>query len=330
MSDGNQVPLKGQITANSFSGLPSFFRRSIGDEFSGADVVVYGLPFDLGVSNRPGSRFGPRAIREASLQLAWGEVWPWSFDPFERLAVIDAGDIEYPYASQDAFAKAAQQRARDVALAGCVPFSLGGDHSVTYSSIAGITEVKGSVALLQFDAHSDTSEGLDVQHGTMFRRGNKNGMILADRSLQIGIRTAYIADDAFTRLHAPDVVSMTAEEVARMVQQKIGETACYLTFDIDCLDPSFAPGTGTPIPGGLSTLQALEIIRALGKRRFGLNIVGMDLVEVAPCYDQSQTTALAAAQICQELLCLLATATPGQTALSETTYQAHFDPNPAQ
>ena len=130
--------------------------------------------------------------------------------------------------SQDAFAQAAQQRAKSVVQAGALPFSLGGDHSVTYSSIAGVTEVKGPLALLQFDAHSDTSKGLDVQHGTMFRRGSDNGMILADRSLQIGIRTAFIPDDAFNRLYAPEVVAMSADEVATTVKQKIGDTACYL------------------------------------------------------------------------------------------------------
>lgn len=313
MSERDSNDLKGLITANSFSGMPSFFRRRQGHDFSKADVVVCGLPYDLGVSNRPGSRFGPRAIREASLQLAWGEVWPWGFDPFDRLAVIDSGDIEYTYGQQDEFERAAFQRAKEVAEAGAVPFSLGGDHSVTYNILAGVSAVTGPVALLQFDAHTDTSPGPVGQHGTMFRQALGDGDILADKSVQVGIRTAYLLDDAYTRLHAPDVMSATPHDVSRTIAERIGNTPCYLTFDIDCLDPAFAPGTGTPIPGGLSTLQTLEIIRALSRlaREHRLNVVGIDIVEVAPCYDHAQMTSLAAAQVAQELLCLLASLRSG-------------------
>lgn len=313
MSERDGDDLKGLITANSFSGLPTFFRRHLGRDFSNAEVVVYGLPYDLGVSNRPGSRFGPRAIREASLQLAWGEVWPWGFDPFDRLAVIDAGDIEYTYGQQHEFARAAFERAKEVAEAGAVPFSLGGDHSVTYSSLTGVSEVTGPVALLDFDAHTDTSDGPVVQHGTMFRHALNAGHILADKSLQIGIRTAYLKDDAYMRLHAPDVMSTAPHDISRTIAERIGNAPCYLTFDIDCLDPAFAPGTGTPIPGGLSTLHVLEIFRALSglTKEFRLNIVGIDIVEVAPCYDHAQMTSLAAAQVAQELFCLLASPRSG-------------------
>ena len=304
----SQDDLKGLITANSFSGMPSFFRRHTGTDFSLADVVVYGLPFDLGTSNRPGSRFGPRAIREASLQLAWGEVWPWGFDPFDRLSVLDAGDIEYTYADQDGFAQAAGYQAISIAEAGAVPFSLGGDHSVTYSSLTGVRQVSGPVALLHFDAHTDTSKGPIEQHGTMFRHAADGGDILAENSLQIGIRTAYLKDDAYMRLHAPDAMAMAPGDMADLIVDRVSDTPCYLTFDIDCLDPGFAPGTGTPIPGGLSTLHVLNVIRAVGPHvaSGNINIVGLDLVEVAPCYDHAQMTSLAAAQIAQEMLCMLA------------------------
>ncbi|MEQ8667076.1 MAG: agmatinase [Rhodospirillales bacterium] len=297
--------LKGERTANSFSGLPSFFRRHAGDDFSVADVVVTGLPFDLGVSNRPGARFGPRAIREASLQLAWGPVWPWGFDPFERIAVLDAGDIEYAYGDAAAFSDAAAERARAVAQAGAVPFSLGGDHGVTYPTLKGLHDVVGRVALIHFDAHSDTGKGAEVQHGTMFRHARENGLVADDRSVQIGIRTEYEADDDYLRLHAPDVNSGYAADIAKTIRSRVGDMPCYLTFDIDCLDPAFAPGTGTPVPGGVGTLKILDIIRALGDTDGGLNLVGLDMVEVAPDYDHAQITALAAVQICHELLCLL-------------------------
>ena len=307
MASGRKDQLKGEITANSFSGLSTFFRRHHGTDFENADVVVYGLPYDLGVSNRPGSRYGPRAIREATLQLAWGEVWPWGFDPFDRLAVLDAGDIEYTYGEQDAFAQAALSRAKAVAEAGAIPFSLGGDHSVTYSSLNGVSAVTGPVALLQFDAHTDTSKGPEVQHGTMFRHAADAGTIIADKSLQIGIRTAYLTDDDYLRLHAPDVMASEAADTAHSIVERVGDMPCYLTFDIDCLDPAFAPGTGTPIPGGLSTLKVLDLFRALGDlaKDQRLNIVAMDIVEVAPDYDHAQITSLAAAQVAHELLCLL-------------------------
>lgn len=302
MNERSSNALKGLRTANSFSGMPSFFRRHVAEDFAAADVVVYGLPYDLGTSNRAGSRFGPRAIREASLQLAWGEVWPWGFDPFDRLAVIDAGDIEYPYADPKAFTDAASERARAVAEAGAVPFSLGGDHSVTFGTLNGISEVTGPVALLQFDAHSDTSKGHAGQHGTMFRRGAESGQILADKSLQIGIRTAYLKDDDYMRLHAPDVMAAAPQEVARAIVDRIGETPCYLTFDIDCLDPSYAPGTGTPVAGGLTSDKALKIIRGL----VGVNLIGLDVVEVAPCYDHAEITSLAGATLGLEMLYVIA------------------------
>ena len=308
MSNDGKENLKGLITANSFSGLPTFFRRHSGNEFGRADVVVYGLPYDLGVSNRPGSRFGPRAIREASLQLAWGNVWPWGFDPFDRLAVMDAGDIEYTYGEQDEFAAAAKQRAQEICAAGAIPFSLGGDHSVTYSSLNGVAEVTGPVALLHFDAHTDTSEGPEVQHGTMFRHAANAGTIAAEHSIQIGIRTNYLQDDAYMRLHAPEVMNSSPQDTAKRIAERVGNLPVYLTFDIDCLDPAFAPGTGTPVPGGLSTLHVLEIFRALGglAKTHAINIVAIDIVEVAPCYDHAQMTSLAAVQVAHEMLCLLA------------------------
>ncbi|WP_306114837.1 MULTISPECIES: agmatinase [unclassified Roseovarius] len=314
MSKNSTDGFKGPITANSFSGSTTFFRRHAGMNFGDADVVVYGLPYDLGVSNRPGCRFGPRAIREASLQLAWGDVWPWGFDPFDRLAVLDAGDIEYTYAVREEFATAAHDRARDVAAAGAIPFSLGGDHGVTYHSINGVSEVNGPVALVHFDAHTDTSKGPEVQHGTMFRIADEEGTIVADKSIQIGIRTSYLTDDAYLRVHAPDVMNVPAAETAQKILDRVGDMPCYLSFDIDCLDPAYAPGTGTPIPGGISTLQVLEIFRAMGKlcTKQQLNIVGIDIVEVAPCYDHAQTTSLAAVQVAHELLCLLSCAGSGR------------------
>ena len=308
MSEIEKAKLKGRITANSFSGLPTFFRRKAGQAFEVADVVVYGLPFDLGVSNRPGARFGPRAIREASLQLSWGVVWPWRFDPFERLAVLDAGDIEYEYGDVEGFRRAATEQARKIAEAGALPFSLGGDHSVTLSTLTGLTDSIGPVALLHFDAHTDTGEGPEVQHGTMFRHTDRSGIVCAGNSVQVGIRTSYKSDDEYLRIHAPEVASKDPVTIAETIRARVSNLPCYITLDIDCLDPSYAPGTGTPVPGGVSTLRVLEILRALGvlSQNEPMRFAGIDIVEVAPCYDIAQTTSLAAAQIAHELLCLVA------------------------
>ena len=307
-NESEKAGLKGRITANSFAGPSTFFRRRSGTAFEAADIVVYGLPFDLGVSNRPGARFGPRAIREASLQLSWGPVWPWGFDPFEHLAVLDAGDVDYTYGDVDGFQRAAAEQAKAIAQAGAKPFSLGGDHGVTLHTLTGLTQVTGPVALLHFDAHTDTSEGPEVQHGTMFRHSERLGITVGRNSIQVGIRTNYEADDDYLRIHAPDVANDDPAVTAKTICERIGEMPCYVSFDIDCLDPSYAPGTGTPVPGGVSTLRILEIFRALGHlmRDRPLNFVGFDLVEVAPCYDSAQMTSLAAAQIAQELLCLVA------------------------
>ena len=147
----------------------------------------------------------------------------------------------------------------------------------------------------------------------MFRHAADSGHILADKSVQLGIRTAYLKDDAYKRLHAPEIMSTAPDEISRLIAERIGSAPCYLSFDIDCLDPAFAPGTGTPIPGGLSTLQVLETIRALSRLDKGsrLNIVAIDIVEVAPCYDHAQMTSLAAAQVAHEFLCLLASTASG-------------------
>jgi len=173
--------------------------------------------------------------------------------------------------------------------------------------VTGGTAAKGPVALLHFDAHTDTSEGPIEQHGTMFRHAANSGDILAEQSLQIGIRTAYLKDDAYMRLHAPEAMAMDPSDMADLIVDRLGGTPCYLTFDMDCVDPGFALGTGTPIPGGLSTLHVLNVIRALGPHvaKGSITSVGLDLIELAPCYDHAQMTSLAAAQIAQEMLCML-------------------------
>ena len=295
--------LKGLRTANSYSGATTFFRREFGTDFENADVVIQGLPFDLGTSNRPGARFGPRGIRSASAQLSWGEIWPWGIDPFEHVAVLDAGDVEFTYGiSSDFYTQAATQTEKIIA-AGAIPFSLGGDHSITAATLDGVSRIVGPVALLHFDAHCDLTDGHEHQHGSMFRFAAKRGIVKVEHSIQIGLRTPYDASLGYAHVGAAEAVQTPPETLAKRIMDRIGETPCYVTVDIDCLDPAYAPGTGTPIPGGLTTMQLLEILRGL--KHSNLNIVALDLVEVAPDYDHAQITALAAAQISVELLCLI-------------------------
>ncbi len=298
--------LYGTRWESAYAGAQSFLRRKYTRELAGVDVAVLGVPFDLATSNRPGARFGPGAIRRASAQLAWGEVWPWGFDPFERLAVVDRGDVSYHWGQSDEMLENVEAQAGEVLAAGCALLALGGDHFVTLPLLRAHAKAHGPLALVHFDAHTDTGEGSHTDHGTMFRHAAREGLIDPEASVQVGIRTAYDAANAFHVLTAPQVheegTRWAAEEVARVV----GARKAYLTFDIDCLDPAFAPGTGTPVVGGLTTAQALAILRALG----GLDLVGMDVVEVAPIYDVGEVTSLAAATLALEYLCLLAAKAP--------------------
>ena len=258
----------------------------------------------MGVSNRPGARFGPRSIREASCQLAWGEIWPWGFDPFEILAVMDAGDIEYSYGNSKEFFENVTRQTKKIISAGAIPFSLGGDHSISSAPLMEVSKIFGPISLLQFDAHADTGTGPKIQHGTMFKIAADAKTIDPRKSIQIGLRTPSESKLGFEIISAPETLFQSPKSISHKISSIIGKAPCYITVDIDCLDPSQAPGTGTPVPGGLTTINLLEIIRALDG--YQLNVVGFDLVEVAPDYDHAQITSLAASQICIEILCLLA------------------------
>jgi len=193
---------------------------------------------------------------------------------------------------------------RQILASGATPLSLGGDHFVTYPILRAIAKQHGPVALLHFDAHPDTwpDDGKRLDHGSMFLRAKNEGLIDTAKSVQVGIRTYNDSDHGFDILTAPWIHRHGVDAALEAIVQRVGDSPVYLTFDIDCLDPAFAPGTGTPVPGGLSSAQALEIVRGLG----ALNFVGMDVVEVAPAYDVSEITALAAATVAHDFLCLLA------------------------
>ncbi|KPH93229.1 agmatinase [Pseudoalteromonas porphyrae] len=266
-----------------------------------ADVVVLGLPFDMATSGRPGARLGPDAIRRASVHLAWEETkYPWTFKLFERLKLADAGDFTYPVGDAEYFTAKLEQAAAGILNQGNAILGLGGDHFVTLPLLRAHAKRFGKMALVHFDAHTDTySNGSRYDHGTMFYHAPMEGLIDVDHSIQIGIRTDFDqSKHEFAVIDAMAANDLSAQSIAEQILARVGDLPVYITFDIDCLDPAFAPGTGTPVCGGLTSDKVLKILRALK----GINIIGMDVVEVSPSYDQSELTAIAAATIASELL----------------------------
>lgn len=298
-----------------YAGALSFFRRKYTRDLTGVDVAVLGVPLDTATSNRPGARFGPAAVRAASAQLAWGKPWPWGFDPFERLAVIDYGDVVFDYGRPEATPAAIAGQAGAIAAAGVSVLALGGDHYVSYPLLRAQAALRGELALIHFDAHSDTwrddpadGEAPRIDHGTMFFHAAREGLVDPAHSVQIGIRTHNDETHGFTILDAAWVHANGAARSVAEIKRVVGDRPAYLTFDIDCLDPAFAPGTGTPVCGGLTTAQAQAILRGLD----GIDFVAMDVVEVAPAYDVGQITALAAASLALDYLCLRAASRPAR------------------
>ena len=286
-----------------YSGALSFMRRRYSRDFSEADVVVCGIPCDLTTTNRPGARFGPRGIRAASVELAWGPHWPWGFDPFDRLAVVDGGDVTYEPGYVASMLESTEKFARAVLASGASMLSLGGEHLVSLPLLRAHAAYHGPLALVHFDAHSDTwSDEPELGHGNMFYHALGECLIDVAHSVQVGIRTHNDETYGFQVLDADWVQERGAEEVSRKICEVVGDKRAYLTFDIDCLDPAYAPGTGTPVVGGLSTGFARRVLRGLG----GIGWVGMDVVEVSPPDDVAEITSLAAATLALDYLCLLA------------------------
>ena len=294
----------GRSTEMTYGGALSFLRRRYTRDLAGVDVAVTGVPYDASVTHRPGCRLGPGAIRAASVQLAELKAFPFGFDPFETLAVVDYGDCFVDPHHPASVPGSIEAHAREIIDTGVKLLSLGGDHFCAYPLIKAHAAVHGPVALLQFDAHCDTWEddGTRLDHGTMFARGVAEGIIDAGRSTQIGLRTYNDSDHGFDILTAPWVHRNGIDAALEVIHARAGDAPLYISFDIDGLDPAFAPGTGTPVPGGLASWQALELIRGLGS----LNLVGMDVVEVSPPFDHAEITALAAAHVAHDWLCLLA------------------------
>ncbi|NOW47643.1 agmatinase [Novosphingobium sp. SG751A] len=276
----------------------------------GLDVALIGVPMDLGVTNRPGARYGPRALRgvdrigpyEHALRIA----------PMNMLRVADLGDVpmnsRYDLAGCHADIEAAY---RTIARTRAVPLSVGGDHSITGSIMKGLAERSGPMGLVQIDAHCDTGgiyEGSRFHHSAPFREAVLAGVLDPRRCVQIGIRggAAYLWEfshaSGMTVIHVEEVQERGIDWVIAKAREVVGDGPTYVSFDVDALDPAFAPGTGTPEVGGLSTREAIAILRGLA----GIDIVGGDVVEVAPEYDHGTITAQAGAQMLFQLLCLVA------------------------
>lgn len=299
----------GQSTEPNYSGVTSFLRRRYARDGGGAQVVVWGVPLDVTVSNRPGTRFGPRALRAASTILDGDPFYPFGFDPFATLDVADAGDCVFDYGRPASIPAAIAAQAGQHHGRGSHLITLGGDHFLTYPILKSLVARLGApVALVQFDAHQDTwddpgdPDGARVDHGTMITRAVKDGLIRVDRSVQVGIRTHAPHTCGLEVIDGFTAAEMGPREVARRVCERVGDAPVYVSFDIDALDPAFAPGTGTPVCGGLTTREAIDILR----RFADLDLKGFDVVEVSPPYDHAEITALAGASLAACYLGLIA------------------------
>ena len=284
----------------------SYLGRPLTRDPDAADVFVVGLPYDLGTSGRSGTREGPRGIRAASANLRWEEKrWPWDFSLAERLRVADYGDLEFPTGNHEALFADVERHYGELLAAGKTVLTFGGDHFVTLPLLRAHAKQHGKLAMIHFDAHTDTyhEENTVYFHGSMFYHAPREGIIDADRSIQVGIRTEYTeSEHEFEVISAALANDIGVDEIVARIRARVGDLPCYLTFDIDCLDPAYAPGTGTPVAGGLTSDRALKIIRGL----VGLKLVGMDLVEVAPSYDHADITSQAGATLALEMLYTLA------------------------
>ncbi len=296
----------GTVTEAAYAGALSFMRRRYTRDLSTADVAIMGVPFDLAVSSRPGARLGPRAVRAASSHIAWSAPWPWEKDPFDQLAVVDYGDCRFDYGYPANIPNEIADQARAVLATDTALLSIGGDHFITYPLLKAHAEKHGPLSLIQFDAHTDTwaDEEGRIDHGTMLWHAVRDGLVDPSRSVQVGIRTHNPEPLGFNIIDAIEMHRTGPHAVAEKIKRIVGDNKTYLTFDIDALEPASAPGTGTPVIGGLSPYQAQETLRTI----VGVNLVGMDIVEVAPAYDVADITALAAATIANDLLCLYAAA----------------------
>jgi agmatinase len=292
-----------------FSGIPTFMRLPHIPQAEQLDIALIGIPFDGGTTYRPGARFGPRNIRVQSAMIR-----PWNpvlkINPFEKWRIADFGDLSInPLSIEDTYQRIAEQLG-EVLRSGARPVCVGGDHSILLPILRAIHRQFGPVGFIQLDAHGDTWGGYfgsPHSHGTPVKYAIEEGLIDKAHALQVGLRGQVYSDSDFDFAHKHGIQIVTSEEFHRsgveLVKRhlkKFGARPVYVTLDIDVVDPAFGPGTGTPQIGGLSSAQILELVRGLK----GLKLVGCDLVEVSPPYDNGEITSLLAANLLYELLCL--------------------------
>lgn len=291
-----------------YAGFTTFARLPRIDQVSHADVGVLGVPFDSGVSFRPGARFGPGAVREAS-RLLQGYNQFQDVAPFAAQQVVDLGDVTANPFDIRAAVSAIEAAASEYTEAGTRLVTLGGDHTIALPLLRAAAKKHGPVALLHFDAHLDTWDtyfGMPYTHGTPFLRAHEEGLMLSDRISHIGIRAPLHARSDLARdesigfgiVSSFDVAERGVAEIVESLRGRIGTAPVYVSIDIDVLDPAHAPGTGTPEAGGLTSRELIQLVRGIGD----LNIIGADIVEVAPAYDWANITATAAAQMAYELI----------------------------
>lgn len=305
---GNEMPR--------FGGLPTMMRLPLSASASGLDACFVGIPMDIGTSHRSGTRFGPRAIRAESVMIRPYNMWT-RVSPFDSLQVADIGDVAIDTFDLKRSVRIIEEAYGEILGHGAIPLTLGGDHTLTYPILRAMAARHGPVGLIHVDAHADINDemfGEKIAHGTPFRRAVEDGVLDCDRVVQIGLRaTGYSAEDfdwpraqGFRVVQAEEIWYRSLAPLMAEVRTQMGEGPVYLSFDIDAFDPSVAPGTGTAEPGGLLSMQGLEIVRGCA----GLSLVGCDLVEVCPAYDQSGATAVLAATLLYEMLCVLPGVTP--------------------
>ena len=310
MSTPKNQPLSGNDLAR-FSGPNTFMRLPSASQLSGLEVTILGVPVDIGTSWRSGARFGPKQVRAQSAMIR-----PYNMGtgaaPFESLQCADLGDLAINPFSLEETLRTIETSYDAILDVDAMPMAMGGDHSITLPILRAMARRHGPVALIQIDAHADVNDtmfGMRETHGTILRRAHEEGLVQSEKVYQVGLRgTGYGPDDfteaqgwGFQQWPAQELWGRALDALGAEIRRDIGEVPTYVTFDIDSLDPAFAPGTGTPEIGGLSSGQALQLIRGFR----GLNIVGCDVVEVSPPFDSGDITSLAAANILYELICVL-------------------------
>ncbi|WP_375504303.1 agmatinase [uncultured Jatrophihabitans sp.] len=294
-----------------YAGLSTFARLPRREDVPSMDVAVLGVPFDTGVSYRPGARFGPAHIRQSSRLLR-----PYNpaqdVSPFARLQVVDAGDLAVnPFDIQQAIGEI-EAGARELSATAKL-LTLGGDHTIVLPLLRAMRAQHGPIAVLHFDAHLDTWDtyfGEPYTHGTPFRRAAEEGLLDPEHCLHVGIRGPLYserdlpesADLGFAVIHCTDIETLGVAGTVAALRERLGDRPIYVSVDIDVLDPAFAPGTGTPEAGGMTSRELLSVLRGLA----GANVVSADVVEVSPAYDHAEITGIAAAHVAYELLSVLA------------------------